>query len=106
MTGLGGDWGEGAEGDILAQVGSSNRRLEKNCIMRSFMICANHRILLGRPNVGCDGRGMWHVWKGKYYRVLEGRSGGKGPNTRPNVRWDDKIIVQLNEKENVGRGLA
>jgi hypothetical protein len=39
-------------------------------------------------------------------RVLVGRPGGKGSNTRPNLRWDDKIIVHLNEKENVGHGLA
>ena len=70
------------------------------------MICADHRILLGRPSVGCDGRGMWHVWEGKHYRVLAGRSGGKGTNTRPNIRWYDKITVQLSETENVGRGLS
>jgi len=39
-------------------------------------------------------------------RVLAERSGRKRPNTRPNLRWDDKIRVHLNEKENVGHGLA
>jgi hypothetical protein len=103
-------WPEGDWGRVLRRYfglrGEEQQETGENCIMRSFVNCADHRILLGRPNGGCDGRGMWHVWEGKYYRLLAGRSGRKRPNKRPNLRWDYKIIVHLNEKENVGRGLA
>jgi hypothetical protein len=33
----------------------------ENCIMKSFMICTPHQMLLGFSN-GLDWQCMWHVW--------------------------------------------
>jgi hypothetical protein len=41
---------------------------------------------------------MWHYGK-ESTTVLAGKYGGKIQNTRPSVRWYDKIIVHLKQKE-------
>jgi hypothetical protein len=41
---------QGAEEDIWAPDGGSNRTLNKSCIMRSFKICTSHQILIRHYN--------------------------------------------------------
>jgi hypothetical protein len=39
------------------------------------------------------------MWEGRgVYRVLVGRPEGKRPQRRPRLRWDDKIKVDLRER--------
>jgi hypothetical protein len=41
-----------------------------------------------------------HIWEGRgVYRVLVGRPEGKRPLGRPRRRWEDRIKMDLREKE-------
>jgi hypothetical protein len=73
--------------------------LGENCIMMNFTACILH-IILSRVIKWRRMRGAGHVahiGEGRHgYRVLVGRSEGKGPPGRPRLRWKDNTGLDLN----------
>jgi hypothetical protein len=73
--------------------------LGEKCIMKKFITCTLHRILLGWLNLGGEVGGTCGThWEGRgVYRVLVGRPECKKPLGRPKHRWEDNIKMDLRE---------
>jgi len=84
---------------VMKIFGPKRDEVKADCIMRNFMICTPHYILVGRSKTNMM---VWtcHVRRGAY-RVLVWKTEGKRPLRRPRHRWEDNIIMALLE---VGQG--
>jgi hypothetical protein len=79
----------GSEKDNWASGAGRSSRLEKNCIVKTFMIWT-HQILFGRSNqVRCDGTKMWHV------RRKSRSVGGVLLGTRKNLLQDQRVLGKV-----------
>jgi hypothetical protein len=79
--------------------GMKRRGDEENCIMKSFIICSIHQILLGRSNESEIG-GTRSVHEGDInaYEILVGKLEGKRPLGRHRRRWENKFKMELRKR--------
>ena len=66
-------------------------------MMRSFMICTLHQILIKSRRMRCVGHVARMGERRGAYRVLVGKREGKRPLGRPRRSWEDNIKVDLKE---------
>jgi hypothetical protein len=83
-----------------------NRRLEKNCIMKSFIIRTCRQKLLEKACQRWDGQSMQHGQKRRYaYKVLVGNSDRRRPVGTPSLGRKDNIKIHLKSNGLGGCGL-
>ena len=91
---------------VMKIFGPKRDEVTVDCMMRNFMVCTPHYILVGRSKKNMMG---WtcHVRRRCAYRVLVGKTEGKRPLGRPRHRWEDNIIMDLLEVGQLdgGRGM-
>jgi hypothetical protein len=71
----------------------------EDCIMRSFIACTLHKILLGlSKSRWSDGRACsTHGEIRNVYKILVGKPEGKRPLTGPRRRWEDNTGTNVGE---------
>jgi len=74
-----------------------SNRYGGNCIMRNFIICTLHKILIGWSNQGgWNGRGMKHE-RERWYGIVVGESKWKRSLGRSSSRWKNNIRIRLKQ---------
>jgi hypothetical protein len=72
--------------------------VEEECMMRSFIICTLHHILLGWSNQGKRCRHVACMGEVRNsYKILVGKHGGNRLLGRPRHIWENIIKVDLRE---------
>jgi hypothetical protein len=71
---------------------------EEDYIMRSFITCTLHQILLGWSNQGgWDEHALWDAWEDTS-DILVGKPEWNRPLGRPRSRWKENIRMDLSER--------